>query len=150
MFKTSIKELAECLKKYVRRSYYILWAIEEARFRGSSNLEFFFTVKPMVSLVVELNIAKEEEVTVHGLKLYVTKEDIKLHGLSWEIIVKELRKNMEKADLYRESEDYIYLIIGMRKLGEIDKQVSEILNTLKKIGFKIGRDRIIGYDYLEG
>lgn len=151
MFKVSIGDLKNMLKQYVPKDYYILWVLEEAMYRGSRYLEFFYNVNPIVSLILEVNIVFREEVNVQGVKVIVNRKNAKKHGVQWDKVLTELRNNLLKMSvLYRESEDQVYAMIDVKDNTQMNNVVKEVMRKLRSLGFKIPKEiKIIGYDYME-
>jgi len=151
MFKISIRELKNMLKRYVPKDYYILWVLEEAIYRGSRYLELFYNVNPIVSLTLEINTVSGEEVNIQGIKVVVSRENAEKHRVQWNKVLVDLRNNLLKMSvLYRESEDQIYAIIDVKNSVQMNNVVKEITHKLRDLGFKIPEEiKIIGYDYME-
>ncbi len=151
MIKTTVKEVKRILGKLVDKDYYILWAFEESRAKGAQFLEFFISTTPIVSIVIEQNIAEYEKILIHGIKIYVNKDHCASINKNWDDIIKELRilfLNKRETEMYRESKDYVYVIIGTKNIKNLISTLENIRKMLENIGFKIP-NRIIGYDYTE-
>jgi len=151
MIRTTIRELKTTLNKYVDKDYYLLWAFEESRIKGANYVEFFFSIKPVVSIVIEQNIIEPESIVIHGVKVYVRKNDIPNERLEWNDMVKIIREkflNYKNTEVFRESEDYIYIILGSKSINNLHSTIEYVREALGKVGFKISK-KLIGYDYAE-
>jgi len=124
---------------------------EEGRIKGANYIEFFFSVKPVVSIVIEQNITESESIVIHGIKVYVRKDDILGEHLKWNDVAKAIREkflNYKNTEVFRESEDYIYIILGSKSINNLYSTIEYVRDVLGKIGFKIPK-KLIGYDYAE-
>ena len=151
MIRTTIKELKTAFSKYVNKDYYLLWAFEESKIKGANYLEFFFSVKPVVSIVIEQDITEPESIVIHGIKIYVRNDDVLSEHLEWNDVAKFIREkflNYKNTEVFRESEDYIYIILGSKSINNLYSTIDYVREALGKIGFKISK-KLIGYDYVE-